>query len=124
MTTDLILSSMPKTWIFDLDGTLVKHNGYKDSNDSLLPGVKEFLDDLPELDSIIILTARKNEFKDITLSFLKKNKIRYNHIIFDMPMGERILINDIKLSGLNTAYAVNLKRDASMSIRVKIDENL
>jgi hypothetical protein len=24
------LSPLPHTWIFDMDGTIVKHNGYKD----------------------------------------------------------------------------------------------
>ena len=41
MEQDLILSTLSKTWIFDLDGTLLKHNGYKtDGEDSLLEGVK------------------------------------------------------------------------------------
>jgi len=26
----LKLSSLPKTWIIDLDGTILKHNGYKE----------------------------------------------------------------------------------------------
>ena len=29
MGDTLVLSSLSKTWIFDLDGTLLKHNGYK-----------------------------------------------------------------------------------------------
>ena len=28
MEEKLILSTLPKTWIFDLDGTLVKHNDW------------------------------------------------------------------------------------------------
>ena len=36
------LDDIEKTWIFDLDGTLVVHNGYKNGVDELLPGVKEF----------------------------------------------------------------------------------
>ena len=41
MEKQLILSTLPKTWIFDLDGTILKHNGYKiDGEDTLLPGVK------------------------------------------------------------------------------------
>ena len=36
---ELVMSTLPKTWILDLDGTLVKHNGYKmDGEDSLLKG--------------------------------------------------------------------------------------
>ena len=34
------ISSLKKTWLFDIDGTIVKHNGYKlDGEDTLLPGV-------------------------------------------------------------------------------------
>ena len=33
------LDDIEKTWIFDLDGTLVVHNGYKNGVDELLPGV-------------------------------------------------------------------------------------
>ena len=36
------LDDIEKTWIFDLDGTLVVHNGYKNGVDELLPGVKKF----------------------------------------------------------------------------------
>lgn len=58
MEQELILSTLPKTWIFDLDGTLLKHNGYKlDGKDTLLDGVKEYLDELPKEDKIIILTS-------------------------------------------------------------------
>ena len=44
MEKKLILSTLPKTWIFDLDGTIVRHNGYKlDGKDSLLAGMKEYI---------------------------------------------------------------------------------
>ena len=60
----LTLSTLPKTWIFDLDGTLVKHNGYKiDGYDSLLEGAKEYLDQIPDDDYILILTSRTDEYR-------------------------------------------------------------
>lgn len=112
MEKELILSTLPKTWIFDLDGTLVKHNGYKiDGKDSLLDGVKEYLDKLPKEDKVLILTSRLEEYREITLKFLYENKIRFDQILFEMPVGERILVNDKKPSGLDTAVAFNLKRD-------------
>ena len=39
------LSPLGHTWILDLDGTIVKHNGYKiDGYDTFLDGAKEFLE--------------------------------------------------------------------------------
>lgn len=121
---DLKLSSLPKTWIFDLDGTILVHNGYKNGGDRILPGVKEFFDKIPEIDHILILTARKEEVLESTIGFLKDNGIRYNNILADIPFGERILLNDMKDSGLKTAYAVNLKRDEGLNFSVYIDEDL
>ena len=39
------LSPLNHTWLIDVDGTIVKHNGYIiDGQDTLLDGVKEFFD--------------------------------------------------------------------------------
>lgn len=113
MVTDpLALSTLPKTWLFDLDGTLLKHNGYKiDGVDTVLPGVWEYINAIPAEDTIIILTARTDAYKQMTIDFLAEQGIRYNKILFNMPMGERILINDRKPSGLDMSVAINLDRD-------------
>ena len=112
MGAELVLSTLPKTWIFDIDGTIAKHNGYKiDGYDTLLDGAKEYINNIPEEDFILIVTSRTDEYKDITLNFLQQNGIRYNHIIFNMPMGERILVNDRKPSGLDMSVAINIDRD-------------
>ncbi len=108
----LILSTLPKTWIFDLDGTLLKHNGYKiDGIDTLLDGAKEYIDTIPAEDKIIILTSRTEEYRSITLDFLTQNGIRYDEILFNIPMGERIVVNDRKPSGIDMAVAININRD-------------
>lgn len=112
MADELIMSTLPKTWILDLDGTIVKHNGYKnDGKDTLLPGAKKFLNSIPDDDMIIFLTSRIDEYRDLTLDFLKKNDIRYSEIIFNVPYGERILVNDRKPSGIDMSVAVNIDRD-------------
>ena len=106
------MSTLPKTWIFDLDGTIVKHNGYKDEGyDTLLPGVKDYISSISCEDCIIVLTSRKSEYREKTESFLKEEGIRYDMIIFDVPVGERVLINDRKTSGIDMAFAVNFDRD-------------
>lgn len=113
MENRLTLSTLGHTWLLDLDGTIVKHNGYKiDGQDSLLDGAKEFLESIPKGDKIIFLTSRKIEYKEKTEEFLKENSIRYDEILFDLPYGERILLNDKKESGLVTGIAINKTRDS------------
>lgn len=112
MADELVLSTLPKTWVFDLDGTLLKHNGYKlDGVDTVLPGAEEYLNTLPPEDKVIIFTSRSNEYKQMTLGFLKEHGIRYDEILFDMPMGERIIVNDRKPSGLDMSVAINIDRN-------------
>lgn len=112
MEHKVVLSTLPKTWIFDLDGTLLKHNGYKtDGGDTLLAHAKEYISTIPQEDKIIILTSRTEEYKEKTITFLRKNKIRYDEILFSMPMGERIVVNDRKPSGIDMAVAFNIDRD-------------
>lgn len=112
MEKEIIMSTLPKTWVFDLDGTLVKHNGYKeDGQDTLLDGAKQYIASLPSEDVILIFTSRTEEYREQTVNFLKEHGIRYDNILFNMPMGERIVVNDRKPSGLDMAFAVNLERD-------------
>ena len=74
MKKELQLSNLSKTWIFDLDGTIVEHNGYKKyGEDVLLDGVAEFFATIPSDDMIIILTARESKYKDSTINFLQKH---------------------------------------------------
>lgn len=120
----LELSSLNHTWLIDVDGTIVKHNGYKiDGYDTLLEGVKEFFDGIDPNDTIILLTARKKEYLEDLKIFLNKNNIRYDYILADIPVGERILINDTKPNGLKTAIAKNLNRNEFM-VSYKINEDL
>ncbi len=121
----LVLSLLGHTWILDLDGTIVKHNGYKiDGYDSFLDGAKEFLDSIPEGDMIIFLTSRKETERQQTEKFLAENGVRYEHIIFGVPYGERILMNDRKPSGLEMAVAVNVERDIFSERSFVIDNDL
>lgn len=125
MKKDLVLSTLGHTWIIDLDGTIVKHNGYKvDGEDTFLTGAKEFLDKIPSKDVIIFLTSRTDEHKKETLFFLNKYHIRFDHIIFNVPYGERILINDDKPSGLHMSIAITGKRDSNICPNVIEDDTL
>ena len=121
----LRISPMPKTWILDLDGTLLVHDGpYIMGKDEFLPGAREFLESIPKRDMIIFLTARSDYEKPHTMRFLKENNVRYDHIIFNAGEGERIMINDMKPDGLVTAYAVNTVRDRFCKTEFVTDSNM
>lgn len=122
---EIEMSALDKTWVLDLDGTLVKHNGYKiDGEDSLLDGIDILLSQIEENDLVIIVTSRKLEHKEMTEKFLDDHKIRYDYIIYEAPYGERILVNDRKPSGLDTAYAINSERDLVTRNRIKRNSKL
>ncbi len=121
----LMLSPLPKTWIFDVDGTLLVHNGHlREQGDEVLPGVQELFSQISPNDKVVLLTARKEVLREHLESFLNDNGIRFDVILYGMPMGERILMNDKKPSGLVTAYAVNKERDAPLDLNIVIDETL
>ena len=124
MKNKLILSSLPHTWIFDVDGTLCVHNGYKNGGDILLEGVKELFAKIPTQDMIILLTSRKEEERENLDNFMTRNSLRYDKVIFFVFLGERILINDNKPSGLKMSYSIDKKRDSSLNINLEIDESL
>lgn len=114
------LSPLPHTWLFDIDGTLVVHNGYLNGGDRLLPGVKETFAQIPSGDSIILMTARPQTSSAELERFLEESGIRYDRIIYDVPQGERVLVNDKKPSGLITAYAINKERDAPLHMDISV----
>lgn len=125
MENKMTLSALGHTWILDLDGTILKHNGYKlDGVDTFLDGAKDFLKQIPQDDMIVFITSRKEEYREVTESFLKEQGVRYNHIIFGAPYGERILFNDRKPSGLRMGIAINLDRNKFIFDGFHVDERL
>ena len=112
MKNELVLSTLDHTWILDLDGTIVKHNGYKeDGTDTILDGALDFLKSIPDKDMIVFVTSRSEDIKMKTEEFLTENGIRFDHIIYNAPYGERILVNDDKPSGLKMCYGISTIRD-------------
>ena len=57
-------------------------------------------------------------------AFMVLGYFLFEAILYGMPAGERILVNDCKPSGLLTAVAVNKKRDDALSIHTVLDESL
>lgn len=110
----LTLSTLRHVWLIDIDGTILRHNGHKSGEEELLPGVKQFWSTIPPEDEIILLSARNEADEKQTLDILNQYGIRHDRVIFGLPTGERILINDAKPGGLVTAIAVDVKRDTGL----------
>lgn len=89
-----------------------------------MEGAADFLSSIPKNDMIIFVTSRSDEYKQITIDFLKENGVRYDHIIFNAPYGERIIINDRKPSGLDMSISVNTNRDEFLKCEFHIDDKL
>lgn len=106
-----LLSDIGKTWLIDLDGTIVTHNAYLSTGDELLPGAQEFWSKISIKDIIIITTARSDSYRKSTENFLREKGLNFHYLIMNLPKGERILINDMKPDNTSTAHAINLIRD-------------
>lgn len=125
MSEKIVVSALPKTWILDLDGTILRHNGYLTAEgDTILPGVEHLFSLVRPEDMVIFITSRLQDSRDATEHFLKSHGIRYDAIFYGAPYGERILINDKKPSGLITAIAVNTERNQAIDLTLEIDSLL
>jgi len=131
MKTNKTKESTNKTWFIDIDGTIVKHI-YDDKIDEAIeakghdshlletpitPSI-EFLNSIPDNDTIVLTTARDSKHAPHTIKMLKHYDIRYDRIMFDLMAGPRVLVNDIKPVGtagnkvpMKTAFAINTNRD-------------
>ncbi len=121
----IALSPLAHTWLVDLDGCVLEHNGHLRGEDVLLPGVREFWQQIPDNDVVILLTSRSEAQGDVTRAALQRFGLRYDRVIFGLPFGERVLINDSKPSGLMTAFGISLLRDEGMTdLEISIDPAL
>ena len=107
-----------KTLFVDIDGVLVKNSGqYLPPFWGTTDELKKNTDVIRDLYStgktkIILTTARKKEFKKITIQQLKKHNIPFDDIIFDLFHCKRYLINDFSITNpYPTSISINLERD-------------
>lgn len=54
--------------------------------------------------------------RELTVRSLKHYNIRHDYILFNMPKGPRILINDKKQDGIETAFAINITRNSPLNV--------
>lgn len=111
------MSTTGKIIFLDIDGCLLKHHGGSSSGlpfhkTEVLKGVREKLDEWEkEGCQIIITTGRKESHRKFTEKQLFDCGIAYDQIIFGLGTGERIIINDRKPNGDNTARSICIGRN-------------
>jgi len=109
-------TSKCKTIFCDIDGTLIEHFG------SLHSQIKEdpvllsgSLDKLSEWESkgynIILTTGRKPSNRNRIEKQLDDLGIFYDQLIMGIGGGQRVLINDRKPNGTDTAFSYNVDRN-------------
>lgn len=114
------MEERPKTFLFDLDGTLLKHSGDVTNLATkfpiVLPGV---LDKIRELDrkscKIIIISGRRESTRKQTEEQLASCGIIYDQLILGAGNGIRVLVNDFKPDSIEpTAIAINVVRNKGL----------
>lgn len=107
-----------KTIFCDIDGTIFKqvpHNLINENEFELLPNVIEKFNEWNKLGYLIILiSAREESIRDITIMQLQNANIKYNQLILGIGSEERYIINN------NTKFEPNINR--TFAICVKRDE--
>lgn len=106
-----------KVVFLDIDGCLLKHHGGSSStiNDhpmEILPGIRKKLDEW-EVNGcqIIITTGRKESYRKFTEDQLFRAGVAYDQLVMGLGKGERIVINDRKADGTQTARAIMVDRN-------------
>jgi hypothetical protein len=110
----------PKTLFLDIDGVLLPHQGtlpaiwesaqYEEPVP--LPGAREKLQEWDRKGYRIILTSGRREcMRAATELQLRRAGLIYDQLLLGLGGGVRVLINDMKPNGQQTAVAINLKRD-------------
>jgi haloacid dehalogenase-like hydrolase len=111
-----MIEDIPKTIFCDIDGTLVQHEiprcFYSDYKLRVLPNVKEKILEWHQKSYVIILTTgRKESNRAILVKQLQDAGIVYDQLLMGMTRGERVIINDKKPDGYQTARAINIARN-------------
>lgn len=110
----------PKLILCDIDGTLIKHHTpdittKPNYTPEIIDGTIEKFNEWDKKGyQIILLTGRRESMREITEKQLNNLGIFYDKLIMGVGSGQRILINDTKPDGYETALAVNLKRDEGL----------
>ena len=119
--TKTSIDARPKTIFCDIDGVLFKHYGLdldarSREDTEVLNGVKKTFRQWESNGyNIILVTGRRESEREVTKKQLEKARLKYDKLIMGIGGGVRVLINDKKPTGENTAISFNLNRNEGLS---------
>lgn len=105
-----------KTIFCDIDGTLIEHFGSHYTQITRDPVLLEnTIETIRSWDqrgyNIILTTGRRESARQVTVDQLQTLGIFYDQLIMGIGGGSRVLINDRKPDGKDTAFAYNIDRN-------------
>ena len=105
-----------KTIFCDIDGTLIKHFGSHLTQISEPPVLLDkTIETIDEWDrkgyNIILTTGRRESCRELTVKQLESLGIFYDQLIMGIGGHDRVLINDRKSNGRDTAFCHNVDRN-------------
>lgn len=109
-----------KTLFLDIDGTLVKHESPHITSlpshkmDVLTGTIDRLLEWNKKGFVIILTTGRRESSREMTVKQLQEAGIFYDQLVMGVGRGVRILINDNKPDGTQTAHAINIPRNTGI----------
>lgn len=112
------------TILLDLDGCVFKHVGnlsntinhpYKNNPEYLLPGVREKFNEWAGKGyNIIITTGRPESMRNFTHAQLEYYNLFYDQLVMGLKYFPRIVINDEKPDGTETARGICIIRNVGL----------
>ena len=105
-----------KTLFIDIDGTILKHQGtfseISMKEATLLPDARDRLNEWCSKEyKIILTTGRRESMRKTTELQLGRLGIPYDQLVMGLSKGNRIVVNDRRPNGDDTAFAINVNRD-------------
>lgn len=113
-------TSQFSTLFVDLDGVLVLNSAqYTDPRWGSTEAIEENVEVLNRLHEtgrvhLVVTTARNEGFRELTIAQLDRIGLRYDDIIFGLPHGKRIVVNDYAPSNpYKSCDSINIRRNST-----------
>lgn len=126
------MSHKPRTWIFDVDGTILVHKNEGACKQwsgpaflELCPGVRETFNEIERnCGCIVLITTRPECARPWLEGNLRYYGLFWHHLIMGVPSGPRVLVNDSKPTHTgDTAFSLTVERNGGLELCKNYEES-